>query len=82
MQVECTLERPSTTDGKTGVDRGSVEHETSRQEQHHHTDSTSDAAAARWTATAAFTSTDHQAHDGTVVDQGDASTNDGQTNVD
>jgi hypothetical protein len=82
VQADVTLERPSTTDGQTDVDRGSDEHETSRQEQYHHTNPTPDVAAVRWTATAASTSTDHQLHDDPVGEQGDASTTDGQTNVD
>ena len=82
MQADGTLERPSTTDGRAGVDRGSDEHEKSRREQHHDADATPDMAAVRWTDTAAFTSTDHKPHDSTVGDQGDASTTDGQTNVD
>ena len=53
-----------------------------RHEQHHHTDATPDTVAARWTDTAASMSTDHQLHDSTVGEQGDASTADGQTNVD
>ena len=81
MQVDVTLERPSTTDGQTDVDRGSGEQETSRQEQHHHTDPTTDTVAACWADTVASTSTDHQAHDSTVDEQGDTSTTDGQTNV-
>ena len=43
---------------------------------------TSDLAAARWTDAAASTSTDQQPHGSTVDEQGDASTTDGQTNVD
>ena len=82
VQAEVTLERPSTIDGQTDVDRGSDEQGTSRQEQYHHTDVTPDAAAARWTDTAASTSTDRQLHDCTVGEQGGASTTDGQTNVD
>ena len=39
-------------------------------------------AAERWTDAAASTSTDNQAHDSTVGNQGGASTTDGQTNVD
>jgi hypothetical protein len=41
-----------------------------------------DAAAARWTGTAASISTDHQPHDSTVDEQGGASTTDRQKNVD
>ena len=82
VQTDVTLERPSTTDGQRDDDRDSDEHETSRQEQCHHTDSTPDAAAASWPDTAASTFTDHQPHDSTVGDQGNASTTDGQTNVD
>ena len=82
MQVDGTLERPSTTDGQSDVDRGSDEQETSRQRQYHDTDSTLDAVAARWTDTPASTSTDHQPRDSTVGEQGGASTTDGQTNVD
>ena len=82
MQVDVTLERPSTTDGQTDVDSGSHEHHTSRRQQNHHTDATPDAVVARWTDTAASTFTDHQPHAGTVDEQGDASTTDGQTNVD
>ena len=82
MHVDVTLDRPPTTDGQADVDRCSDEHETSRQEQYHHTDPTSVAAAARWTDTAASSSTDHQLHDSTVGEQGDASTTDGQTDVD
>ena len=70
------------TDGRTAVDRRTDEHETSRQQQYHHTTPTPDATAARWTDAAASTSTDLQSHDSTVGDQGDASTTDGQTNVD
>jgi hypothetical protein len=70
------------TDGQTDVDSGSVECGTSRQEQDHDADSTPDMAAERWTETTASTSTDHQPHDSTVDVQGDASTTDGQTNVD
>ena len=70
------------TDGQTDVDRGSDEHETSRQEQHHHTDPTPEVAAACWTDTVASTSTYHQPHDSTVDVQGDASTTDGQTDDD
>ena len=47
MQVDATVERPSTTDGQTDVDRGSDGIETPRHEQYHHTDVTPDAAAAR-----------------------------------
>ena len=43
---------------------------------------TTDVAAERWTDTAASTSTDLQSHDSTVGNHGDASTTDGQTNVD
>jgi hypothetical protein len=82
VQVECTLERPSTTDGQADVDRGSDVQETSRQEQYHHTHVTPDMAAVRWTDTGASTSTDHQAHDSTVGNQRGASSTDGQTNVD
>ena len=67
------------TDGQKDVDCGSDEQETSRREQHNHTDATPDAAAARWTVTAASTSTEHQPHDSTVGDQGAASATDGQT---
>ena len=81
VQVDGTLERPSTTDGQTDVDGDSDEQETSIQEQLHHTDTTPDMAAARWTDTAAFTSTDHQLHDSTMDEQEGASTTDGQTNV-
>ena len=52
VQVDGTLERPPTTDGQTDVDRGSDEHEASRQEQYHHTELTPDVAAVRWTDTA------------------------------
>ena len=82
MLVDVTLERPSTTDGQTDVDRGSDEHGTSRQEQYHHMNATSDLTAARLTDTAATTSMSHQSHGSTAGDQGDASTTDGQTNVD
>ena len=81
MQVDVTLERPSTTDGQTEVDGDSDEQETSIQEQLHHTDTTPDMAAARWTVTAASTATDLQSHASTVDEQGDASTTDGQTDV-
>jgi hypothetical protein len=80
--VDVTLERPSTTDGQTDVDRSSDEQHTSRQEQHHHTDSTPGSAAARWADTAASTSAAHQPRDSTVGEQGDASTTEGQTNFD
>ena len=69
------------TNGRTDVDRGSGEQETSRREQYHYTDPTPVAAAARWTDTAASTSTEGQPHDSTVGEQGDASTADGQTDV-
>ena len=82
VQTDVTLDRPSTTDGQTDVDRGSDEQETSRHEQHHDMDTTLDMAAARWTGTPASTPTDHQPHDSMVDEQGDASTTDGQTNVD
>ena len=82
MVADGTVERPSTTDGQTDVDRSSDEQHTSRQEQHHHTDRTPDMAAARWIDKAASTSTDHQPHDSTVDGQGDASATDGQTNAD
>jgi hypothetical protein len=82
VHIDGTLDRPSTTDGQTDFDRGSDEQETSRQEQHLHTYSTPDMAAARRTDTAASTSTDHQPHDSTVDEHGVASTTDGQTNVD
>ena len=82
VQADVSLERPSTTDRQTHVDRSSDEHKTWRQEQRHHIDPTPDVAAARWTGTAASTSTDHQAHDSTVGEQGGASTTNGQTNVD
>ena len=82
MYVGGTLERPSTTDGQTDVDRDSDEEETSRHEQHHHTDATLEMTTACWTDTAASTSTDRQPHDSTVNEQGDASKADGQTNVD
>ena len=82
IHVDVTLERQSTTDGQTDVDRDSDEHETSRQEQHHRTESTLDMTAVRWTNTSAPTSTDHQPHDSTAGDQGAASATDGQTNVD
>ena len=82
MQGDGTLERPSTTNGQTDVDRGSDERHTSRQEQYRDTDSTPDTAAERWTDTAAPTSTDLQPHDSTVGEQGGASTTEGQTNVD
>jgi hypothetical protein len=82
VQADVTLEHPSTTDGQKDVDSCSDEHEASRQEQNHHTDPTPDVVAARWTDAAASTSTDLQSHDSTVGDQGDASTTDGQTNVD
>ena len=81
MLADVTLERPSTTDGQTDVDRGSGEQETSRREQCYHTDPALDMAAARWADTAASTSTDHQSHDSTVDEQGDPSTTDGWTNV-
>ena len=55
-QTDVALERTSTTDGKTDVDRGSDEQDTSRQERHHQTDPTRDAAVARWTGTPASTS--------------------------
>ena len=45
VQVDGTLEPPSTTDGQTDVDRGSDEQETTRQEQHHDTDATPDTVA-------------------------------------
>ena len=82
MHVDGTVERPSTTDGQTDGDSGSDKHETSIQEQHHHTDPTPDVAAERWTDAPASTSTDCQPHDSTAGDQGAASTTDGQTNVD
>ena len=82
VRVDGALERPSTTDGQTSVDRSGDEQETSRQEQLHHTDLTPDMAAARWADTAASTSTDHQSHDSTVGEQGGASTVDAQTSVD
>ena len=82
MHVDGTVERQPTSEGQTHVDRGTDEHETSRQEQYHDTDPTSDAAAARRTEAAATTSTDLQSHDSTVGDQGDATTTDRQTNVD
>ena len=69
------------TDGQTDVDLGSVEQETSRREQHNHTDATPDAAAARRTDTAASMSTDHQPHDSTVGEHRGASTTDEQTNA-
>ena len=81
IHVDVTLERQSTTDGQTDVDRDSDEHETSRQEQFHHADATLGAAAVRWTDTAASTFTDHKPHDSTVDEQGGASTTEGQTNV-
>ena len=81
VQADVMLERPSTTDGQTDVDRGSGEQETSRHEQDHDTDPTPDATAAPWTGTAASTFTAHQLHDSTVGEQGDASTTDGQINV-
>jgi hypothetical protein len=82
LHVDVTLDRPPTTYGQTDAGRGSDEHETSRQQQNHHTDATPDAAVARWTDTAATTSADHQPHDSTAGDQGAASTTEGQTNVD
>ena len=82
MEADVTLQRQSTTDGQTDVGHGSDEHETSTQEQHHHTDSTADVAATRLTDTAVSTSTDLQSHDSTAGDQGAASATDGQTNVD
>ena len=82
MQVDGTLERPSTIDGQTHVERGTDEHETSRQEQYRHTDTTPDVAAARWTDTTVSTFTDHQSHDSSVGEQGGASAAGGQTNVD
>jgi hypothetical protein len=82
VQADVVLERPSTTDGQTDADRGSEKHETTRQKEHHHTDRTTDTAAVHWTDTAASTSTDHQPHANTVVEQGGASTTDGRTNVD
>ena len=82
MLADVTLERPSTTDGQTDVDRGCDGIETSRQEQQHHTEPTPNAAAERLTDTAASMSTYHQLHDSTVGEQGDASTTDGQTDVD
>jgi hypothetical protein len=66
VQVDVTLGRPSTTDGQKDVDRCSDEQATSRQERHHHTEATLDAAAERWTDTTASTSTDHQPHDSTA----------------
>ena len=82
MLADVTLERPSTTDGQTDVDCGSDEQEESRQGQFHHSDPKPDEAAARWTNTAASTSTEHQPHDRTVCEQRGASTTGGQTNVD
>ena len=82
VQADVTLEHPSTTDGQKDVDSCSDEHEASRQEQYHHTELTPDVAAVRWTDTAASMSTDHQLHDSAVGDQGDASSTDGETNVD
>ena len=82
MQVDATLERPSMTVGQTDVDRCSEEQETSRLEQHHDTDPTPDAAAVRWTDTAASMSTNHQPHHGAAVEQEGTSTTDGQTVVD
>ena len=83
MQGDGTLQRPSTTDGQTDVDRGSDEHKTSRQGQHHDTDPTPGVVAARWTNTAASFSTYHQPRDSTVREQGDAAaTTHRQTNVD
>ena len=82
VQADVTLERPPTTDGQTDVDHCSDVQETSRQEQYHHTDSTPDVTAARWTDTAASTSTDHEPHDSTVAEQKGASTTYGQANVD
>jgi hypothetical protein len=82
VQADVTFERPSTTDAQKDVDRGSDEQDRSRQEQYHDTDTTTDTVAARWTDTAASTFTDHQLHDSAVVEQGDASSTDGQTNVD
>jgi hypothetical protein len=76
VQADVTLEHPSTTDGQKDVDSCSDEHEASRQEQYHHTDVTPDAAAVHWTDTATSTSTYHQPHDSTVVEQGGASTTD------
>ena len=81
VQTDDTLEGRSTTHGQTDVDHDSDEDETSRQEQYHETDPKPDAAAARWTDKVASTSTDHQPHDSTVGEQGDASTTEGQTNV-
>ena len=80
--ADGTVERPSTTDERTDVDRGSDEHATSREEQHHDTNPTSEAAAARSTDTVASTFTYHQPHDSRVDEQGDAPTTDGLTNVD
>jgi hypothetical protein len=82
VQADVTFERPSTTDAQKDVDRGSDEQATSRQEQHHHTDTTLDVGAVCWTDTAASTSTDLELHDSTVGNQGGASSTDGQTNVD
>ena len=82
VQIDGMLERQSTTDGQTHVGHGSDEHETSREEQHRPASPTSDMAAARWSDTAASTLTEHQPHYSTVDEQGDASTADGQTNVD
>jgi hypothetical protein len=82
VKADGTLERPSTTDGQTDDGRDSDEHKTWRQERLHQTDPTCDVAAVRWTDAVASTSTDHQPRDSTVGDQGDASSTDGQTNVD
>ena len=82
VQADVTLEHPSTTDGQKDVDSCSDEHVASRQEQCHHTELTPDVAAASWPDTAASMSTDHQLHDSTVGEQGDASTTVGRTNVD
>jgi hypothetical protein len=81
MQAHVTLERPSTTDGQTDVDRGSDERDTSRQKQHHHTYPSPDTAPARWTDTVVSTSSDLELHDSTVGEHGGASTTDGQTVV-
>ena len=81
MLADVTLERPSTTDGQTDVDRGSDEQGTTALYQYNHTDPTPDAAAARWTDTAESTSTDLQSHDSTKDEQGGACTTDGQTNI-
>ena len=82
VQVDNTLERPSTTNGQTDVDHSSDEHETQRQEQLRHPDPTSDATAARWIDKAASTSMEHQPHDSTLDEQGGTSTTDGEKNVD